>query len=131
MHSPMPTIIIFAALCAGVVMLQIFLSKKVNKWPGLILPLIAFFFSLFMALCETPVYQTTGFKRMTESGEVIEQVVEGPVPIGSTSSIIFSIVTIFLMFNIPTAILLAIYAACREKRKRSIALQKMSVQDLE
>jgi hypothetical protein len=128
MPSLMP-IIIFAALCTGVVMLQIFLSKNENKWPGLILPLIAFLFSLLM-VDKTGAYETTTGMRVAESGE-IDQVVESTEPIESTSSIIFRKVTIFSMFNIPTAILLAIYAACRGKRKRNIALQKMSVQDLE
>jgi hypothetical protein len=128
MFNLMP-IIIFVALCAGAVMLQIFLSRKENKWLGLILPLIFFLFSLLM-VAETPAYESTEIKRVAENGEIDMVVESHPVPIGSTSSVIFSIVTIFLMFNIPTAILLAIYAACREKRKRNIALQKMSVQDL-
>jgi len=35
------------------------------------------------------------------------------------------------MMNIPTAVLLAIYAAYRSKRSKQRNLEKMSIQDLE
>ena len=34
---------------AGGILLQIFLSKREGKWPGLILPLLSFLYSLVMA----------------------------------------------------------------------------------
>ena len=37
----------------------------------------------------------------------------------------------FLSANIPTVILLLIYACCREKSKRRRQLERMNVQDLE
>jgi hypothetical protein len=70
----------------------------------------------------------TGTTTTTVNGEIIEQTTE---QIASMSSIIGSAVYIFILYNIPTAILLAIYAACRGKRNRQRALEKMSVQDLE
>ena len=47
---------IIVALCSilpfliGFVVLQVFLSKRESKWPGLILPLLSFLCSLVMAL---------------------------------------------------------------------------------
>ncbi|MBK5246138.1 MAG: hypothetical protein JJE49_02540 [Peptostreptococcaceae bacterium] len=38
---------------------------------------------------------------------------------------------IFIISNIPTLIFLAIYFACRDKRKKNLELEKMSIQDLE
>jgi hypothetical protein len=45
--------------------------------------------------------------------------------------LIFSVAGVFLICNIPTAVLIAIYFACREKQRRRKALLKMQVQDLE
>jgi hypothetical protein len=42
-----------------------------------------------------------------------------------------SALPVFLMSNIPTLLFLAIYFACREKRKLRKELDKMNVQDLE
>ena len=39
------------ALLVGVILLQIYLSKRESKWPGLVLPIIAFLFgSLYLIL---------------------------------------------------------------------------------
>ena len=89
----------------GGIWLQIFLSKKESKWAGLILPIVSFCISLIFVL--------------------------NVANIGEPSAVIVTIITAFLLCNIPTAVLLAIYAACRGKRKKQRALDKMSVQDLE
>jgi len=39
-------VIIFLAFCAGAIFLQVYLSRKESKWPGLILPSITLGFSL-------------------------------------------------------------------------------------
>lgn len=89
----------------GGILLQIFLSKKESKWPGLILPIISFAISLIAIL--------------------------NVADIGDKSSVIATLLSIFLLYNIPTVVLLVIYTACRGKRKRQHDLEKMSVQDLE
>ena len=38
------------AILAGIIWLQIFLSKKENKWPGLVMPIISFLFGLLYPL---------------------------------------------------------------------------------
>ena len=43
-------LIITLMFLAGIILLQIFLSKKENKWPGLMLPIISFLFGLIYPL---------------------------------------------------------------------------------
>ena len=124
-------ILIFLLLIgAGIIVLQIFLSKGEKKWPGLILPGISFGISLLTGLGVVLfTVQTTESGYITEEGEYIMETV---TQIMDPSATILSAVYIFLIYNIPTVILLAIYAVCREKRKkqRALEIEKMSVQDL-
>jgi hypothetical protein len=99
------SLILLLVFGAGGIWLQIFLSKKESKWAGLILPIISFCVSLIFAL--------------------------NVVSVGEVSTVIAAMVSAFLFVNIPTAVLLAIYAACGGKRERRRDLEKMSVQDLE
>ena len=87
----------------GGILLQIFLSKRERKWPGLLLPLLSLLYSLLMA-CSAVAYS--------------EKIIWGPI------------LTSLILGNIPTVILLAIYAACREKRRKRGELDKMQVKDL-
>ena len=91
------------ALLVGGVFLQIFLSKRESRWPGLILPLLSFLYSLLMA-CSAVAYN-------------------GGIPWGA-------ILASLVLGNIPTVILLAIYAACREKGRKKKAVDRMNIQDL-
>ena len=88
---------------AGSVLLQIFLSKRESKWPGLILPLLSFLYSLVMALSAVAY--------------------NGGIPWGP-------ILASLILGNIPTVILLAIYFACREKFRKRSELDKMHINDL-
>ncbi len=102
----MPTLSVLIGLpvlAVGVVLLQIFLSRREGRWPGLMLPLLAFLYSLLLALN----VQATG-----------DGLPWGPL------------LASLVLGNIPTAILLAIYAACREKRRRNSDMDKMNIQDL-
>lgn len=92
---------------AVIILLQIFLSKRENKWIGLILPIITFLFSIFTVLSMI-VYANQ-----------------------STTERVFQLIMMLLLGNIPTASLLAIYFACREKYKKKKELDKMNIQDLE
>ena len=120
-------LIFMLALGAGVIVLQIFLSKKENKWAGLILPFISFGISIMALLGVLLFSVNTGTMTTTVNGEIVEQTTEQIV---NMSSIIASAIYTFLLCNIPTGILLAIYAACRGKQNRQRALNKMSAQDL-
>lgn len=116
------SIIFFLIIIVGIVALQIFMSKKQNKWLGLILPAISVLFSLMAVL---------GFVSFTtilteQSGKTILNAVQIP-----KVSTLLTALYIFVLYNIPTAILLGIYYACREKIKKNKEMEKMSIQDLE
>ena len=87
----------------GGILLQIFLSKRERKWPGLVLPLLSLLYSLLMA-CSAVAYN-------------------GGIPWGA-------ILASLVLGNIPTVILLAIYAACRDRFRKRSELDKMNIKDL-
>jgi glucan phosphoethanolaminetransferase (alkaline phosphatase superfamily) len=120
-------LILSLAFVAGIIVLQVFLSKKESKWAGLILPIISFCISLLTVLGIIFFSAHTGTTTTTVDGEVFEQTVNLFSP---TASIIASAAIVFLLYNIPTVVLILIYQACRGKQKRQRALEKMSAQDL-
>ena len=93
-------IILMLVLLVGVPVLQVFLSRRENRWPGLLLP---FLYSRVM-VCSVTAY-------------------EGGIPWGP-------ILASFVLGNSPTAVLLVIYAACREKFRRRSELDKTRIEDL-
>lgn len=124
-------IIVILLFLAGSIWLQIFLSKKNNKWLGLIIPLICFMFSI-MIVFSLPMY-TTGITSVTETinGVVTDKTITLQSEKPSIFSMLATVIPVFLISNIPTLIFLAIYSACREKLKLRNELDKMNVQDLE
>ena len=127
-------LILLVGILVGIVFLQIFLSKRENKWTGLVLPFITFCIAI-LAVISIPMFvtHTTETQTINENGEVITEIIESTPKevMGGTSSIIFQIIYIFIIYNIPTAILLAIYAACRDKMKKKSQIEKMNIIDLE
>jgi len=97
--------LIFLLFVAAIVLLQIFLSKKDSKWAGLILPIIAFGLGLLYPL------NMTAFD-------------------GINASFLLQMLIVWLIGNIPTFILLAIYFACHGKNNKNKQLDKMNIQDL-
>jgi len=89
---------------AGVILLQLFLSKRHNKWLGLILPIFTFAFSILFVM------------NIRDTANLIQ--------------IIILIISTLLICNIPTIILLAIYSVCRKNIKRKCQIEKMNIQDL-
>lgn len=102
-----PQLILTILLLAGAVALQIFLSKRESRIPGLILPgialVVSFLFILLMAVPEE----------------------------GTTAGFILQMAATWLLCNIPTAVLLAIYFGCRGKQRRDKQLERMNIQDLD
>lgn len=90
----------------GVVILQVFLSKREGKWPGLVIPIMGVVFSLF------------GVFDMAFYGN--ESILQKMI----------AIMVSFFILNIPTFILLAIYFSCHEKVKKNKEIDKMNIQDL-
>ena len=91
---------------AGIVLLQVYLSKRESSWPGLVMPIIAFFFGLLYPF------------NMIAPSE------------GMTPGFIVQMIIVWLLGNIPTILFLAIYFGCRGKRRRNKQLDKMNIQDL-
>ena len=91
-------------ILVGGILLQIFLSKRESRWPGLVLPLLTFLWSLL-----------------------------GPLNVmdtGSVSQNVLLVLVTLLAGNIPTLILLAIYWAVREKRRVKGQIDKMKIDEL-
>lgn len=106
MHIPIKPIV-FLAVIAGIICLQIFLSRQPRKWPGLVLPILSFLFSLLYPL------------NMFLPAE------------GFTGAFALSMLLILLLANIPTTVLLAVYFACRSSSRRNTPIDKMNIQDLD
>ena len=91
-------------ILVGGILLQIFLSKRESRWPGLVLPLLAFLQSLLLPL--------------------------NVMDTGSVSRNVLLVLVTLLAGNIPTLILLAIYWAVREKRRVKGQIDKMKIDEL-
>ncbi|OQB13728.1 MAG: hypothetical protein BWY15_01576 [Firmicutes bacterium ADurb.Bin193] len=108
-------IVVLSLLILGcVVWLQIFLSKKRNKWLGLILPSINLVFSLTAI---SPLFQgivlPQYYEKFDEYGVLIETATIEP-----SGGIFYAILTGLLIYNISTLVFMVIYWICRNKRKR-------------
>lgn len=118
----------------GIIWLQVVLSKKPNKWLGLILPFLCLFISIMGALGTatfTTVGRTSVIQEVVDEEFVKEEIIEPQIQQQDVGGAIVTAMVVFVMMNIPTLILLAIYFACREKRKKNGELEKMNIQDLE
>ena len=93
-------IILFILLMAGVVLLEMYLAHKPGRWPGLVLPIVSFLISLSIT------------------------------NLGDMSAAIAQAVIVWVLANIPTAVLLAIYFAARRRVRRTREQNRMSAQDL-
>lgn len=100
-------LIFLLSFFAGIIFLQIFLSKRESKWPGLVLPIISFLFGLLYPL-----------NMAFPSG-------------GVTVGFIVQMIVVLLLGNIPTIIFLAIFFGCQGKQRRNNQLDKMNIQDLD
>ena len=93
-------------LLIGAVVLQIFLSRRESPWPGLVLPGVSLLLSLIPLL-------------------------NVAVPMAGVGEVFLTLLMVFLLYNLPTAVLLAIYFACRGKFRRKREMDRMNAQDLE
>ena len=100
-------LLLLLVLLAGGVLLQIFLSRRRSRWPGLVLPGLTFLYSILMVL------SVAVYGRVGESGFPW-----GPV--------LYSLI----LGNLPTLVLLAIYWAARERYRMRDQMDKMKIDDL-
>lgn len=108
-------------LLAGLILLQIYLSKRDNRWFGLILPVIFFCLSIVLVFVFMPI--RVGISNVLVDGK--NQPAEQP-----TGLLILHLFLTFLVANIPTGLFLLIYFASREKMKRRRELERMAAQEL-
>lgn len=125
-------LLIMILFFVGTIFLQIILSKKKNKFLGLILPILSFvivltivsgFFSFSISKSE----------RLESSDGVVLEYTESD---NSSSGQIITIIFISIFYNIPTIIYLGIYFGYSKHRKELTnkshdELMKMNIQDLE
>ena len=97
-------LVFLLAFAVGGVCLQIFPSRRESRWPGLVLPLLAFLWSLLLPL--------------------------NLMDTGSASRNILTVLVTLLAGNIPTLVLLAIYWAAREKRRVKSQIDIMKIDEL-
>ena len=92
---------------AGAILLQIFLSRRASRWPGLLLPGVTFFYSLVMLLSVAAYNGNNGME-----------------------GVVAALLSVLVLGNIPTVMLLIIYALCRRGERTQRELNKMNAQDL-
>ncbi|MDR0884064.1 MAG: hypothetical protein LBN05_05620 [Oscillospiraceae bacterium] len=134
MSETLETILIIflvTALCVGIGFLQGFLSKRESRWPGLIMPIVTFLVACVIA------FGFVALRAVPNAAEVPTDI-DGTVLFQQDSGEIepswhFFAASggVFLVINISTAILLAIYFACRNGLKKQHEIEKMRVQDLD
>ena len=126
--------LLWAAVLAGIIALEVWLSRRKSRWPGLIMPIISFALSLllvfgfvaFSAVSATSELQVTD----AETGEIIHQEQRVEEVSGWTLGDTVQLGILLLVGNIPTFVLLGTYYLGREKLRRDKLLEKMHIQDL-
>ena len=88
-------LLILIVILAATIGLQIFLSKRENKWFGLILPIISFLFAVLIVPLNMMVPAT-----------------------GIDISFLITLVLAFALYNIPTILFGVIYAVCRKRKRK-------------
>ena len=116
-------------LLVGSIVLQVYLSKRESRWPGLILPI--FCFGLAMMTMSGMVMFSRSSMTITEmdlyTGELIVNHLQD---YGSIRFEIGALVAMFLTTHMPAGVFIAIYGVCRLGRKNKRELDVMNIQDL-
>ena len=126
--------LLLAAMLVGVIALEVWLSRRKSRWPGLIMPIISFALSLllvfgfvaFSAVSATSELQVAD----AETGEIIHQEQRVEEVSDWTLGDTVQLGVLLLVGNIPTFVLLGTYYIGREKLRRDKLLEKMHIQDL-
>ena len=123
------------AIIVIVIFLQIYLSRTKKRWIGLTLPTISLLLAIIITIVLQPVFHSTTITETItdENGEIVSEVVHS-TPNELTNDIpstIFTLIITFVLWNIPTLILLGIYVATRDKIKKNAEIEKMNIMDLQ
>ena len=112
--------VILLLVSVGVIALEVYLSRRESKVPGLVLPAITFSGELFILLnVVTNVVMTS----------VADNAVGG-VDSYSVFVTVLNAVLALLVISMPTIVLLVIYFLCRRGMNRKKQIEKMNIQDL-
>ncbi len=96
---------LFIMLFVGQGFLQVLLSKSKSKWPGLVLPIVNFCFSLLVLIVMAiRLYDGITFR-------------------------VFPLMFVFILCNVPTLILMLIYRTYQKKNTPD-EIEKMNIKDL-
>ena len=111
--STIISLIFLIAFVAAMIILQVYLSRRESKLPGLVLPAITFSGELFILLnVVTNVVMTSAADNA----------------VGGVDS--YSVFVTLLVISMPTIVLLVIYFLCRRGMNRKKQIEKMNIQDL-
>lgn len=105
------------AIPVGLAFLQVFLSRRESRWPGLALPVVSLILSVVVGV------GNVAFSTVTTTQDGVRTAVHNP---GAP----FAALAVFLIMNIPTVVYLAIYFSCRENARRKREMARMNAQDL-
>jgi hypothetical protein len=128
-------LLIMILFFVGTIFLQIILSKKKNKFLGLILPIISFVMALTIVIGFYS-FSISKSERLESSDGVVLEYTESDISSSGQMSNIITIIFISIFYNIPTIIYLGIYFGYSKHRKELTnkshdELMKMNIQDLE
>jgi hypothetical protein len=108
MFGIMFVLIVWLIVFAGAYFLEVYLSQKRSKYPGVILPVAFFMVSVLLV-----------------SGDVSDV-----FKFGFSIGAVITVIIFFVFLNIPTAALWLVYKSKREKLKKNDELTRMNIQDL-
>ena len=129
-----PALLFLLLPAAAVIALQVWLCRRDRQWLGLILPALTLVLSLTVCLgaLAFSTMTTVGSSTVLEDGTVVEGPTENQIHLQDlTPQTAVAAAALFLVFNIPTAVLLGIWFYHRSRRALREELRKMTVQDLE
>ena len=106
--------LVYIPIIIGASILEIFLSRSKNLWLGLILPVISFTLSIPKVFAVIYI----GLKTTAMGAPTVNQVL--------LNGFVY-----FMIFNVPTIILLVIFFIMHKIKFKQHELEKMKIQDLE
>lgn len=126
--------LLLAAVLAGVIALEVWLSRRKSRWPGLVMPIISFVLSLLLVFGFVAFSSASATSELqvadAETGEIIHQEQREEEVSDWTLGDTVQLGVLLLVGNIPTFVLLGTYYIGREKLRRDKLLEKMHIQDL-
>ncbi|WP_416324418.1 hypothetical protein [[Eubacterium] hominis] len=121
-------VLIQVSFLVGLVLLQRYLVKQESKWLGWIMPMIFFLLSCLVVLGSLTYSNHSTTAMLDEAGNIIEESVV--VTKQPWIDQLLPMISLFLMYNVPTIVFSAMCIVEHRKDKGKQQLNKMSIQDL-